>query len=105
MNWTELLEAIEDPIHILGFVGQDVFFTRFFLQWVVSERRKESVIPVGFWWCSLVGGAISLVYFIQIASPPAVLGQCFGLVVYTRNLVFIYRKRGAERPGRSELGS
>ncbi len=99
MNWSELLGALQDPIHILGFVGQGIFFTRFALQWVVSERRGESVIPIGFWWCSLVGGAISLVYFIQIASPPAVLGQMFGLVVYTRNLVLVYRKRrAAEAP-------
>ena len=93
MNREELWEQSLQPISILGFVGQSVFFTRFALQWFVSERRKESVIPVGFWWCSIVGGSLTLVYAILIEAPPIILGQMFGNVVYVRNLILVYRKR------------
>ena len=93
MDWQNFIEQSTDPVHLLGFLGQGIFFTRFALQWVVSERRKESVIPVGFWWCSLIGGAITLVYAFKIHSPPVALGQVFGLMVYSRNLTLVYRKR------------
>ncbi len=89
----ELIQRSLDPIRILGFVGQGVFFCRFALQWIVSEYKKESVIPIGFWWCSLLGGSLTLVYAIQIKGPPVILGQMFGLVVYMRNLVLVYRKK------------
>lgn len=92
-SWDNFIEQSTDPIHLLGFLGQGVFFTRFALQWIVSERKKESVIPVGFWWCSLIGGAITLVYAVKISSPPIILGQMFGLCVYSRNLYFIYSKK------------
>jgi lipid-A-disaccharide synthase-like uncharacterized protein len=93
VNVSELLERATEPVHILGFVGQGVFFTRFALQWIVSERKKESVIPVGFWWCSMIGGTLTLIYGVLIASPPIVMGQLFGNVVYVRNLVLVYRKK------------
>lgn len=99
---SEFVELSKDPIQILGFVGQAVFFSRFMLQWVASEKRKESVIPIGFWWCSIVGGTLTLIYGILIKAPPIILGQLFGNVVYIRNLTFVYRARrlgeGAEPP-------
>ncbi len=97
MSLGALLESVKDPIHILGFVGQGIFFTRFAIQWIASERRRESVIPIGFWYCSLVGGSLTLVYAVLIQSPPIILGQLFGLVVYARNLVLVHRKRRADR--------
>ena len=89
----ELLQKADNPIQILGFVGQAVFFARFAIQWIASERRRESVIPLGFWWCSIVGGSLTLVYGLMIKEPPIILGQLFGNVVYTRNLVLVYRRR------------
>ena len=93
MSLSSLLDAMKEPIHILGFVGQGIFFARFLIQWIESERRRESVIPVGFWYCSLIGGFLTLIYAVLIESPPIILGQLFGLLVYTRNLMLVYRKR------------
>jgi len=95
----EFLDQFKEPIHILGWVAQGVFFTRFVIQWIASEKRKESVIPIGFWWCSISGGVLMLIYAFLIASPPIVIAQLFGLVVYARNLHFVYRARRIEREG------
>ena len=70
-----------------------MFFSRFLVQWIVTERRKESVIPLSFWYFSLGGAALLLSYAIYRQDPVFILGQSFGFFVYTRNLIFIYRKR------------
>jgi lipid-A-disaccharide synthase-like uncharacterized protein len=78
---------------VLGFIGQIVFMLRFLIQWIASERRRESVVPVAFWYCSLLGGAIVLLYGIVESEPIIILGQGLGFIVYGRNLYLIYRKR------------
>lgn len=78
---------------IFGFVGQTFFFMRFLVQWIASERRKESVIPIYFWYCSIGGGLILFTYAIHIKDPVFILGQSMGLIIYVRNLMLIYRKR------------
>ncbi len=80
-------------LYLLGFMGQLLFALRFFVQWVASERKGESVIPVYFWYLSLIGGLILLAYAIVRRDPVFVLGQSTGLFVYTRNLMLIYRRR------------
>jgi lipid-A-disaccharide synthase-like uncharacterized protein len=77
----------------IGFVGQALFFSRFAVQWVASERRQQSHMPVAFWWLSLLGSLITLAYAIHRRDPVFVLGQAFGWLVYTRNLALIYRAR------------
>ena len=77
----------------VGFVAQAVFFSRFLFQWLASERRGHSYVPVYFWWISLSGGGVMLVYAIGIRELPLVVGQAVGLFVYARNLVLIHRKR------------
>ncbi len=77
---------------VVGFLGQIFFTSRFLVQWIVSERRRESVIPLAFWWFSLFGGATLLSYAIWRQDPVFILGQATGLVVYTRNLVLIGRR-------------
>ena len=62
------------------------------MQWIASERRKQSHMPIAFWWLSLVGSLITLAYAIHRRDPVFVLGQAFGWMVYSRNLVLIYRK-------------
>jgi lipid-A-disaccharide synthase-like uncharacterized protein len=74
---------------ILGFTGQAVFTGRFVLQWLYSEFQKRSVIPVGFWYLSMLGSAILLVYAIYREDPVFIAGQSFGMVVYLRNLQLI----------------
>lgn len=73
----------------LGFAGQLAFTGRFALQWLYSEYKKRSVIPVGFWYLSLVGSALLLSYAIYRRDPVFILGQSFGFVVYLRNLQLI----------------
>jgi len=75
-----------------GFVGQLLFGSRFLIQWIASERRKESFIPVAFWYLSIAGSVILLSYAIYRRDPVFILGQCTGLFVYIRNISLIYKK-------------
>ncbi len=77
----------------LGFTGQALFTLRFVAQWIVSERERRSVMPVIFWYFSLAGGAILLVYAVHRLDPVFIAGQAAGLIVYSRNLYFIRRER------------
>jgi lipid-A-disaccharide synthase-like uncharacterized protein len=77
----------------IGLVGQGLFSLRFLVQWVASERKGETVIPVQFWYLSLVGSLILLAYAVFLRDPVFILGQSTGLIVYLRNLMLIYRKR------------
>ncbi|MCX5657202.1 MAG: lipid-A-disaccharide synthase N-terminal domain-containing protein [Candidatus Omnitrophica bacterium] len=78
---------------ILGFVAQFFFFMRFFVQWVVSEKKGKSVIPNTFWYFSILGGALLLVYSIYRRDPVFILGQSMGLVIYLRNIVLINKEK------------
>ncbi len=76
--------------HLVGFAGQGLFFSRFFVQWVASERRKRSVVPLAFWWFSLGGGLALLVYAaFGIHDVVFTIGQAAGLCIYTRNLALL----------------
>ena len=74
---------------ILGFVAQGFFTMRFVVQWIASERARKSVIPVAFWFFSIGGGVLLLVYALYRRDPVFIAGQALGLVVYVRNLYFI----------------
>ena len=76
---------------IVGFAGQALFTGRFLVQWLASERQKKSVIPVMFWYFSILGGVTLLVYSIHKQDPVFILGQGTGLLIYFRNLYFILR--------------
>jgi len=78
---------------LFGFFGQFVFAMRFIVQWVISEKRKESVVPLSFWYLSLCGGIILLIYAVYKQDPVFVIGQASGLIVYTRNLMLITKKK------------
>jgi lipid-A-disaccharide synthase-like uncharacterized protein len=78
---------------ILGLVAQAMFFGRFFVQWIVSEYKGESTVPVAFWFFSVGGGGLLLIYAIHRRDPVFILGQAGGLVIYLRNLMLIYRKK------------
>lgn len=77
----------------VGFLGQFLFTMRFLAQWVHSERKRESVIPVSFWYFSVAGGVTLLTYAIYRQDPVFILGQGAGPFVYWRNLHFIARQR------------
>jgi len=77
----------------LGFLGQAMFSGRFLVQWIASERLRRSIVPTAFWWFSIAGGVLLLSYALHRRDPVFILGQCAGLVVYTRNLMLIRRGR------------
>lgn len=86
----------------IGFAGQLAFSGRMLVQWFLSEKRGQSVVPEVFWWLSLVGGAMLFAYFVWRQDPVAVLGQTSGLVIYARNLRLIGKhKRRAARAART----
>ena len=78
---------------IFGFTGQLMFTMRFIIQWIASERKKESVIPVAFWYFSLAGGLIVLTYAIYRMDPVFILAYLPGNFIYLRNLYFIYKRK------------
>ncbi len=78
---------------IVGFVGQAFFGARFIIQWIVSERKGESTIPLAFWYCSIGGAMVLLTYAIHRQDPVFIVGQSLGSIVYIRNLILIDRKR------------
>lgn len=75
----------------IGFLGQAMFSGRFIVQWLVSEKLKRSVIPNLFWWFSIGGGTVLLVYALHRSDPVFIVGQAAGLFIYLRNLYLIYR--------------
>lgn len=80
----------------IGFTGQALFSSRFIVQWIASERRKESVVPRAFWFFSLAGGLTLLSYAIHRQDPVFIVGQAAGIFIYSRNLWFIYRAGSLE---------
>lgn len=86
----------------VGFLGQAMFSMRFIVQWLQSERQKRSIIPIAFWYFSVLGGVTLLTYAIYREDPVFILGQGAGLVIYARNLYFIWQeRRGADRDAAS----
>jgi lipid-A-disaccharide synthase-like uncharacterized protein len=87
----------------IGFAGQALFTARFLVQWIVSERKRDSVVPVAFWWLSLLGGLTLLSYASYRQDPVIIVGQGMGLIVYARNLMLVGKaKRRAARRRRND---
>jgi lipid-A-disaccharide synthase-like uncharacterized protein len=78
---------------VFGFGAQALFAGRLIVQWLATEKRRRSVVPVSFWWLSLLGGLMLLAYFWRRGDPVGIAGQLFGNIVYLRNLYFLYRER------------
>ena len=82
----------------VGVVGAVIFYGRFYAQWIASEMAKRSVVPTVFWYMSSAGSVLLMAYGVYSQSPLGVLGQCFNIVIYSRNLVHIWRrKRGLSK--------
>ncbi len=91
-EWFHLEQGWRKWLIAFGFVGQAVFFGRWIVQWIASERRGESHVPELFWWCSLIGAMMLFTYFALDRDPVGMLGQAVGWTVYTRNLYLIKAK-------------
>ena len=94
------LSTIEIIFLIIGFVGQGLFASRFIVQWIYSEKKGESSIPIVFWYLSIFGGIGLLTYAIFRKDPVIILGQLFGIFIYLRNLILIYNKKNNKTEGK-----
>jgi lipid-A-disaccharide synthase-like uncharacterized protein len=101
-RYTPSVKNLLDPGHwhwdllaLFGFLAQALFAARFLVQWIASERKRESHVPLAFWYLSLTGGILMTIYGVLRGDPVIVLGQAPGLVVYIRNLMLIRRRTPA----------
>lgn len=78
---------------ILGFVAQFLFSMRFIVQWIASERVGRSIVPIAFWFFSIGGGSLLLIYAVQRQDPVFIAGQALGLIIYFRNLWLIFKEK------------
>jgi len=88
---------IWDAWVILGFVAQAMFTARFAVQWIASERRRQSYIPEAFWYFSLCGGLLLFVYALNRRDPVFILGQGAGVFIYLRNIHFIRKHKSTAK--------
>tara|TARA_B100000963_G_scaffold347723_1_gene354393 strand:+ start:118 stop:414 length:297 start_codon:yes stop_codon:yes gene_type:complete len=93
INYFSSLSNIEIIFLIIGFLGQGLFASRFIVQWIYSEKKGESHIPIIFWYLSIFGGIGLLIYAIFRKDPVIISGQTFGIFIYLRNLILIYKKK------------
>jgi len=85
------LQPLEIFWLILGFAAQLLFSARFLVQWIASERAGMSIVPISFWFLSIMGGILLLCYAIWRRDPVFILGQATGVCIYARNLVLIWK--------------
>ncbi|RXQ90375.1 lauroyl acyltransferase [Ancylomarina salipaludis] len=81
---------------IWGSMGQIIFTFRFIYQWLYSEKKGESLLPIGFWLISLLGAAMILSYAIYRKDPVLMMGQGLGVVIYARNIHLIRKNKSQE---------
>ncbi|MCX7547570.1 lipid-A-disaccharide synthase N-terminal domain-containing protein [Xanthomarina sp. F1114] len=84
-------EAIPVWLLVLGIVSQTIFTLRFVYQWIYSEKRKESTLPLGFWLLSLIGSILILIYAIFRKDPVLFVGHILGTIIYVRNLALLHK--------------
>lgn len=81
----------------LGFLAQGMFMMRFVVQWIATERQRRSVVPTAFWFFSVAGGVLLLIYAAYRGDPVFIIGQLLGLIIYVRNIHFILREKEMSR--------
>ena len=77
-----------------GLIAQLFFTARFLVQWISSERAGKSVVPMAFWFFSMGGGLMTLVYGIVKREPVIIVGQSLATIIYIRNIMLIVKNRG-----------
>jgi lipid-A-disaccharide synthase-like uncharacterized protein len=79
-----------------GLVAQLLFAARFLVQWIASERAGKSVVPMAFWFFSIGGGLMTLIYGIVKREPVIIIGQLLANIIYVRNVMLIWKNRGSQ---------
>jgi lipid-A-disaccharide synthase-like uncharacterized protein len=101
-GWWANISWLELSWLAVGFMAQAMFSMRFLMQWIASERARESVMPEVFWYYSFAGGLMLFVYAIYRMDPVFILGQGTGLFIYSRNIYFIWRAKKMAPPPTQE---
>lgn len=99
-NFFAALTTVEGIWLVIGFSAQALFSARFLVQWIASEQSRRSIVPEAFWYLSFAGGALLFAYAVYRKDPVFMLGQGFGLLVYSRNIFFL---RAAKRQDNSDV--
>ncbi|MGC2081783.1 MAG: lipid-A-disaccharide synthase N-terminal domain-containing protein [Bradyrhizobium sp.] len=76
-----------------GLAAQLAFAARFLVQWIASERAGKSVVPMAFWFFSIAGGTMTLIYGLVKREPVIILGQLLSNIIYVRNVMLIFKSR------------
>ena len=87
------MSKTEFAVLVIGFTGQALFFMRFFVQWLYSEKHHRSLIPTAFWYFSLGGSSMLLIYALLRRDIVFIVGQSTGFIIYSRNLYLIHREQ------------
>ncbi len=95
MEWSHVNSQGELLWVLFGFLAQLMFTGRFLVQWLASEKAQKSVMPVAFWYFSIVGGLMLLAYAIHRMDPVFIFGQALGVFIYARNLWLIRKDHRA----------
>jgi lipid-A-disaccharide synthase-like uncharacterized protein len=108
-NFAWRVMNITTPLGIIwigiGLLGQVLFTGRMVVQWLISEKKRRSVVPVAFWWMSLIGATLLLCYFLWRKDVVGVLGQATGWFIYVRNLWLIYGRQVRRRTGKTRANN
>jgi lipid-A-disaccharide synthase-like uncharacterized protein len=96
--FSHYIQQLQNPLVLFGFLAQFIFFMRFVLQWIVSEKQKKSVIPVQFWYLSVVGSIMILIYSIGRGDIVFAIASCLNTLIYIRNLVLINKRKVKVNP-------
>jgi lipid-A-disaccharide synthase-like uncharacterized protein len=83
---------------VFGVIAQLLFAGRFLVQWIVSEKEGKSVIPMAFWFFSIGGGLMTLIYGLVKREPVIILGQAVATIIYVRNIMLIMKERRRTSP-------
>lgn len=81
--------------HVLGTVAYLLFSSRFWLQWWFAEKAHASLLPENFWWLSLIGALLSIIYFLRIGDSVNLIGPLVGIIPYLRNIMLIHKNKTA----------
>ncbi|MEM7228490.1 MAG: lipid-A-disaccharide synthase N-terminal domain-containing protein [Planctomycetota bacterium] len=100
-SWARIDTPFQMAVVVFGVFAQVLFFCRWLVQWIASERRGVSHMPMMFWWLSLIGASMLLTYYILRREPVGILGQGIGWIVYARNMVLIRAQKSAVRMSES----
>lgn len=93
-------QHIHNPLalswHVLGFLGLILFNSRFWIQWWCAEKKQQSYLGPSFWWISLIGESLCLIYFLRINDPVNFIGPLVAMVPYARNLMLLHKRKKQE---------